>query len=691
NDYAGASLDKKPTTGGCQFLKSRLISWQCKKQTVVANSTTEAEYVATSNCYGHVLWIQNQLLDYGYKFMNTKIFNDNESTICIVKNPIFHSKTKHIEIRRHFIRDSNKKKLIQMIKIHTDQNVANLLTKAFDVIHLTFADSHNMVAYLEKLEANADFAEIVDFLNASPIRYALTERGDSVEKAVTTASSLDVEHDSGGRPRCQEAMGDTIAQTRVLDLENVKDAQALEIKKLKKRFKKLERKNKSRTLQLKRRVYKPRVESSKESLGKKDASKHGRNSDKTEELNVAEDEHMFDLSDLANTEVIADQEETIELVEDKGSAKKGVSTAEDKDSTVDPVTTAGEIVTTASVNPEDSTAVDASLADDVTFVETLIAIRCSALRPQKLKGVLFKEPSEPTTTSRPQPQILAKDKGKGIMEEPKKLVKVKGKDQIEYDADVAQRLQAELNKEVMLEREREEEASNAALIEEWDSIEARIDDDAQLAERLQAKEREQMSVEEQARLVRELIAARKNFFTAKRVEEQRNKPPAKAEQRKKMCTYMKHMAGYKDKIFKGKSFDAIKQMFDKAYKQVNVFVPMDTESSRKKAESSKKRTRAVFGEESVKRQKVEDDAEKAKLKACLEIVPGDDSAVNIESLASKYPILFSAMLNDFDRQDVLVLYMLVKERFETTSPEGYDRLLWGDLITLFELYEEDEI
>ncbi|GJX56127.1 putative ribonuclease H-like domain-containing protein [Tanacetum coccineum] len=112
SDYAGASLDRKSTTGGCQFLRRRLISWQCKKQTIVANSTTEAEYVAASSCCGQVLWIQNQLLDYGYNFMNTKIFIYNESTICIVKNPVFHSKTKHIEIRHHFIRDSNEKKLI---------------------------------------------------------------------------------------------------------------------------------------------------------------------------------------------------------------------------------------------------------------------------------------------------------------------------------------------------------------------------------------------------------------------------------------------------------------------------------------------------------------------------------------------------------------------------------------------------
>ncbi|GJU66979.1 hypothetical protein Tco_1253238 [Tanacetum coccineum] len=304
---------------------------------------------------------------------------------------------------------------------------------------------------------------------------------------------------SCGSPRCQEAMGDTIAQNRservstpsydspllgvntpgsdeerielkelmdmctklsdrVLDFENVKDAQALEIRKLKKRFKKLERKNKSRTPQLKRKVYKPRVESSEEILGKKDASKQGRNSDKTKELNIDEDEHMFDLSDLAGIEVVL-QEESIELVEDEGSAKKGVSVVEDKDSIVDPVTTAGETVTTAgetvtttSVNPEDSTAIDVSVGsptrlvndsttDDVTLAETLMAIRSSVSRPQKLKGVIFKEPSEPTTTSRPQPQIQAKDKGKGIIQELEKPVKVKvGKDQITHDADVVQRL-----------------------------------------------------------------------------------------------------------------------------------------------------------------------------------------------------------------------------------------------------------
>ncbi|GKB31994.1 putative ribonuclease H-like domain-containing protein, partial [Tanacetum coccineum] len=133
SDYAGASLDMKSTIRGCQFLGKRLISWQYKKQTIVANSTTEAEYIAAANCCGQVLWIQNQMLAYEFNFMNTNIYIDNERTNCIVKNPVFHSKTKHAKIRHHFIRDSYEKRFIQVIKIHTNHNVADLLTKAFDV------------------------------------------------------------------------------------------------------------------------------------------------------------------------------------------------------------------------------------------------------------------------------------------------------------------------------------------------------------------------------------------------------------------------------------------------------------------------------------------------------------------------------------------------------------------------------
>nr|GFA87496.1 hypothetical protein [Tanacetum cinerariifolium] len=110
SDYAGASLD-----------------------TVVATSSTEAEYVVAASGCAQVLWMQNQLLDYGYNFMHTVIYIDNNRKICIIKNPVLHSKTKHIEIRHHFIRDCNEKKPIQVVKVPTKNNFADLLTKAFDV------------------------------------------------------------------------------------------------------------------------------------------------------------------------------------------------------------------------------------------------------------------------------------------------------------------------------------------------------------------------------------------------------------------------------------------------------------------------------------------------------------------------------------------------------------------------------
>ncbi|GJR65212.1 putative ribonuclease H-like domain-containing protein [Tanacetum coccineum] len=188
--YACASLDRKCATG-------------------VANPTTEAEYVATSSYYRQVLWIQNQLLDYGYNFINTKIFIDNESTICIVKNPVFHSKTKHIEIRHHFIRDSCEKRLIQVIKIHTDHNVVDLVTKAFEIDDWNGLEMLRMKLELKlaKINAaeNADFDEIVDFLNANPIRYALTVMGGrQFGKGLSTSTaSLDAEQDNGNIIRTQ--------------------------------------------------------------------------------------------------------------------------------------------------------------------------------------------------------------------------------------------------------------------------------------------------------------------------------------------------------------------------------------------------------------------------------------------------------------------------------------------------------
>nr|KAJ0222487.1 hypothetical protein LSAT_V11C200097470 [Lactuca sativa] len=132
SDYAGCNLDKKSTSGGCHFLGNRLISWSSKKHTSVAISTAEAEYVAVGRCCAQLLWIQNQLLDYGIKFSKTPIYCDNTSAIQITQNPIQHSKTKHIEIRHHFIRDNVEKGKVVLEHVKNSEQLADIFTKALD-------------------------------------------------------------------------------------------------------------------------------------------------------------------------------------------------------------------------------------------------------------------------------------------------------------------------------------------------------------------------------------------------------------------------------------------------------------------------------------------------------------------------------------------------------------------------------
>ncbi|GKE10613.1 hypothetical protein Tco_1414164, partial [Tanacetum coccineum] len=111
----------------------------------------------------------------GFNFMNTEIHIDNESTICIVKNPVLHSKTKHIQIRHHFIRDCYEQRLINVVKVHTDDNVADLLTKGFDLARFNF-----LVVTIEKTAHNADFYQIIDYLTGCSINYSLLVNPDLI-------------------------------------------------------------------------------------------------------------------------------------------------------------------------------------------------------------------------------------------------------------------------------------------------------------------------------------------------------------------------------------------------------------------------------------------------------------------------------------------------------------------------------
>jgi hypothetical protein len=150
SDYAGCKVDRKSTSGTCQFLGRSLVSWSSKKQNSVALSTAEAEYVAVSACCAQLLWMRLTLRDFGCKFSKVPLLCD-ESAIKLANNPVNHSRTKHIDIRHHFLRDHEAKGDIALSHVSTDKQLADIFTNPLDELRfcalrseLNILDSRNL-------------------------------------------------------------------------------------------------------------------------------------------------------------------------------------------------------------------------------------------------------------------------------------------------------------------------------------------------------------------------------------------------------------------------------------------------------------------------------------------------------------------------------------------------------------------
>ena len=137
-DFAGSLTDRKSTSGTCQLLGMSLVSWFSKKQNSIALSTTEAEYVAAGCCCAQILWMRQTLSDYGLTFPPTTIYCDSSSAIDLSKNHVHHSRTKHIDIRHHFIRDHQDKKDISLEHIATEKQLSDIFTKPLELKQFCF-------------------------------------------------------------------------------------------------------------------------------------------------------------------------------------------------------------------------------------------------------------------------------------------------------------------------------------------------------------------------------------------------------------------------------------------------------------------------------------------------------------------------------------------------------------------------
>ncbi|GJV57264.1 hypothetical protein Tco_1458269 [Tanacetum coccineum] len=129
SDHVGDYVDRKSTSGVFTFMGCCLTSWFSKKQTALAISTTEAEYVSTGKACQQALWMKKALIDYDVRLDDIPITCDKKGAIDLSKNPAQHSRTKHIEIRHHFLRDNVQKGNISIEKVSSEDNIADILTK----------------------------------------------------------------------------------------------------------------------------------------------------------------------------------------------------------------------------------------------------------------------------------------------------------------------------------------------------------------------------------------------------------------------------------------------------------------------------------------------------------------------------------------------------------------------------------
>ncbi|GJS38788.1 hypothetical protein Tco_0563831, partial [Tanacetum coccineum] len=390
------------------------------------------------------------------------------------------------------------------------------------------------------------------------------EWDDKVVRATTTAASLDAAHASGCTPRSDEGRPDlhewmdicTKLSDRVLDLEKEKDAQAMEILKLKNKIKNLERKAKSSIPPPKRRLYK-QVDSFDDSLGS------------------------------GGTKVFDD------------------TTAVEKDVNItELISTADDAGTTTSVIP------------DIDIADLQMSTR------PRTTSVVIQDVEEELRRATLVPTVKIQDK----------------------------------------------EVKDAALIVEFDNVQARMEANALLAVRLKEEEREQFSINEQARFLVETIVERKRFFAVQRAEQIRNKPPTKTQLRNKMITYLKNIGRYTHSQLKNKSLEEIQKLYERKQKWIKDFVPMDSEEGGKKAESSKKEAAS-----SKKRQKADPDDENVKRQKIGEASgSGEEQSAKRKKNYQKKKLeayqVFADMLKKFDRDDLVKLWDLVKERFSITEP-----------------------
>ncbi|GKD22731.1 hypothetical protein Tco_1224434 [Tanacetum coccineum] len=562
--------------------------------------------------------------------------------------------------------------------------------------------------------------------------------------------------------------------------------QAAQIKDLKAQIKQLKKKAKPvishhnawiKSVSMKKRLARKKYLKTK-LMQKESVSKQGRKPAKSEPT-VDKDLDFDDLDDAIDymeTEdahdegTVKDSEEISVSTEDQVSTDKlKVSTDKPNEGTAEPNEGTTE---PKDGNSDESAAPTTVFRDDETIAQFLVTMSQNKTKQKGFEIKEIKDTDRPRTTTersiltlKPLLKIDPKDKGKKVLEEKAKSdAESEGVNEAERkfaqlanDEEIARKVQEEWEAEEEKKKLAEEEATKAALIRDYDDIQARIEADSILAARLQEEEREKFTIEERAKLLHDTIAAQRRFLTQQRAAKIRSRPPIRTQLRNQMMTYLKHVGGKKHSDLKNKIFEEIQILYEKVKSSDENFVAIGSAKDEriirelnkkaagtKKADSIKEESKEEAGTRKRKlgtRKKIksrkrrfrhgtsEDEKENDELKLCLTIAPDEDKEVDYEILDRKYPIIewkteylgikpqfdetkgleesnlnvvirsngqrryFSTLmrvLSIFDREDLNVVYKLMMDIYKNKVPEGFDRVLWGDLMIMFNPNDEDE-
>ncbi|GJU85359.1 putative ribonuclease H-like domain-containing protein [Tanacetum coccineum] len=704
SDYAEATQDRKSTTRGCQFLRNRLISWQCKKQTVVATSTTEAEYVVAASCCGQhnmAAFLEKSTGSEGFHqvidFL-TSTATDGEVIITAIidgqsKNITESSLRRHLKLEDHegitsipnseifellalmgYQPDSDKLTFQKGVfspqwrfLIHTllhclspkktaweqfSSNIATALiclvtNRKYNFSRLIFEhmvtnieSPHKFLMYPRRLTKGYTGVEIGLFLTmlTSPMPESSPTPSSSPSR-ITSSPSLLSEPSTKPtfEPQPLPNAEYHVPSPNESPLHVVhsyrSDEGSLKLNELTNLVIKLSKHTYSfafTKLILRIKKLEATIKTGKASKRARVVFSEDKEDDSSKQGRIDKDPNTYFAQDD-------------EVVHDQDTAKKGQL----KDST------ASITVSTAAIN-----------------ISTAREFHSTAGR------VIYGRRSK----------VARKDKGKEIMTEPEPEKKSKKLlEQERLGLEEAIRLQEKVDEEKRAQVARDKEIARQILALD----EERVTTDPKTTKDVEWKDP-----------------------SVQKYWDMKNKPKSEAQARKNMIVYLKNQSNYKMKDFDGMSYDEIRLIFEKIWDFNHNFMPMDLKIEKEKKKPAETRS-------TTKRQKVELEDEKEDLKGYLYIVPREDVAVDVDSLSTKYLIvdwktytlsknfmyyqiikgdgssknykILSEMLYDFDRQDIVELYRLVKERYSSSKPEGYDLMLWGDLHTLLEPDEESLI